>query len=108
MSEIAYVSNDSLLKLDGLEDEAATTTTYINDATVTATLVDEDGANVSGQSWPVTLSYVAASNGNYRATLEDVLVLSHGSNYTAKITANGGAGLMGYWELPIAAETRRS
>lgn len=106
MAEIAFVASDNLLELDGLQDEAADS--YLNSATVTVTLVDEDGTNVTGQSWPTTMTYVTSSNGKYQGTIEDVAALSHGAQYTAKITANGGAGLMGYWELPVQAETRRS
>lgn len=106
MTEIALVGNDNILELDALKNEAAGT--FLNSATVTVTVVDSSGTNVAGQSWPTTLDYVADSDGKYRATLEDVAVFVHGSLYTAKITADGGSGLKGFWELPLEGKTRVS
>ncbi len=56
--------------------------------TVTATLVDEDGTTVTGQTFPLTLSYVAASNGNYRGVLEDDLNLTESASYWVQVTAD--------------------
>jgi hypothetical protein len=47
-----------------------TTPGFINNATVTLTLLDAlTEVPVLGQTWPVTLSYVTGSDGTYRATL---------------------------------------
>ena len=99
-----YISNDHLLELRGMKNIAADA--YIDNATVTAVLVDEDGVEVVGQSWPVTLSHVAESDGDYRATLEDALELTVGLAYTAQISASGGSDLAGYWEYPLRARIR--
>lgn len=53
-----------LLGLRDLETGA-----YINDATVQARLLHEDGTEVPGVTWPVTLAYVTASNGEYRGAI---------------------------------------
>lgn len=87
MSNI-YLNNDNLLSVENLKNAA--TDVYINDATVTATLKDKLGANVTGQSWPLTMTFVASSNGTYRGTLEDGLSLTEGESYTAEITADAG------------------
>jgi len=102
--QVAYVSNDNLLTVDLLYDVVGAA--YLNAATVTVTVVDKAGAEVAGQSWPTTLAYVAASNGKYRAVLEDGLAFSSGEPYTAKISADGGADKVGYWEVPIKALRR--
>ena len=107
MSLTMYVGpNDNLLTAVGLQNEVSGA--YLNSATVTVTLVDADGTEVAGETWPLTMDYVAASDGNYRATLTDTLsaLLSSGVDLVAQITANGGAGLNGYWEIPILTATR--
>lgn len=100
-----YVGNDNVLKVTALADDAGT---YINTATVTATLEDESGAEVSGETWPITLSYVSASDGNYQGVLKDTLSLSTVKEYTAKITADDGANKKGYWEFPLRSAARTS
>lgn len=102
--EVIYVSNDNLLIVDALYDNVAAA--YINNATVTVTLKTEAGVTVTGQSFPATLSYVAASNGKYRCVLEDALVITAGTVYIAHITANGGADKVAAWQVPIRAITR--
>ena len=59
---IAFAS-DNLVSLSSLYDTVASS--YINNATVSGVLTDYTGATVT----TVSLSYVSASNGNYRGTL---------------------------------------
>ncbi|MDH5187343.1 MAG: hypothetical protein OEW37_00140 [Rhodospirillaceae bacterium] len=99
-----YVSNDNIITLVGLKDYVADT--YINDSTVTVTVVDSSGTSISGETWPLSLPYVTASNGNYQGTLSDVLVLTADDSYTAQITADSGGGKKGYWEAPLIGTTR--
>jgi len=99
-------ANDNILTLTGLMNES--TQTYINDAAVTVTLVDKNDVQVSGETWPLTMGYIAASNGNYRSILTDTLsaTLSNGVELIAQITANAGAGLNGFWEIKINTAKR--
>jgi len=109
MALTLYVGpNDNLLTLVGLQNEV--TAAYMNAATVTVTVVDSADAEIAGETWPLTMDYVATSDGNYRATLTDTLaaLLAAGVALTAQITADGGAGLNGYWELPILTAARTS
>jgi len=101
--EIIWIANDNLLRLRGLKNTK--TGAYENSATVTARVVNAAGADVSGQSWPVTLTYVPSSNGDYDATLEDALVLTDETQYTVKVWAVA-SGLQGYWPLPLLAKDR--
>ena len=89
------VETDNLIELDGLQDQS--TSAYINDATVTVTLLDSSGSEVSGETWPLTMSYVAASDGKYRATLADTLVIKPNKRYQAKVVADGGSGKKRTW-----------
>jgi hypothetical protein len=98
------IGNDQTLTLEGLQDEV--TSNYINDATVTATVKDRAGNAVSGQSWPLTLDYVTASDGIYRGNLEDTLVLAPGVSYFVEISAVAGAG-KGFWRFARKAMERR-
>lgn len=100
---VAFVKNTNLLEVIGLKD--AVTGDFINDATVTATIKDAAGEVVAGQSFPVTLAYVPASDGDYRATLGKDLALLDDTEYIAEITALATAG-DGFWEFPFQAETR--
>lgn len=101
---ILYVGNDTVLEVRGLKNEV--TGAFLNAAAVTATLVDAEGDQVTGQSWPVTLAYVTGSDGLYRATLSYGMGLTSGGRYTAQITANGGSGLRASWSIPCLARAR--
>jgi hypothetical protein len=100
-----YIDNDNYLELDGLKNGA--TSAYVNDAAVVCTLKDSSGNPVTGQTWPLTLAYVAASNGKYRGRLKYDLALTEGKTYTAHITATGG-GLTANWQTKLLATKRRS
>lgn len=100
-----YVGNDMLLEVSGLRDDV--TGDYLNAATVTVTLKDSAGVNVTGETWPLALAYVTSSNGVYRATLKDTLSLTANARYVATVIADGGEGKRAQWELDVVARTRR-
>lgn len=103
-AEIIYIGNDNYVELSSLKNKA--TDAYINDAAVTATVKDQTGTDVTGQSWPVTMAYVSGSNGTYRGTLEDGLDLEHNDFYTTFFDVVGD-GLTGHWEVHTEAQIRR-
>lgn len=105
-NQVLFYLNDMLIEIEGLQD-VIDPGNYLNSATVTVTLVDSEGTEVSGETWPLTMVYVGSSDGIYRATLNDDLGLTLGDQYTAKVSANGGAGLQGYWELPLIVKVRK-
>ena len=105
MTMLIYKDNENLVEIDLLKNAA--TDEYINDALVTATIKDSTGTVVTGDTFPKTLSYVAASNGKYQAALSNSLVLIPGRHYTAFITASVG-GLDASWEIPLLAALRTS
>lgn len=102
--QIYYYKNDTLLEVSGLSDEA--TDAYINNATITAVVKDKDGAQVAGQSWPLTLAYVAASDGDYRGVLEDTLAVEIGDSLMAEVTIDGGSGRKAFWRMPVKVRQR--
>lgn len=92
-----YVGNSNLIELKGLKNGA--TDGYENGAAVNVTLKDEAEQAIPGESWPKSLGYVAASDGDYRATLTEALTISHGQIVTAVVTATA-SGLTAKWETP--------
>jgi len=64
--DLLTVGVDNRIELQALYD--ADTANYINDATVTHTLYDSDGAIVDGEDDRVC-EYVIDSDGTYRATI---------------------------------------
>lgn len=101
-----YLLNDNILQLEGLQNYA--TGDYLTSATVTVTLVDSDGVDVVGETWPLTMIYVSGTDATYRCTLSDSLSLTKWSRYRAQITADAGSGLRGYWEPDLIAHRRPS
>jgi len=105
VTQVIFNLNDNLLELIDLKDVVSGN--FANSAAVSVTLVDKDDANVVGETWPLTLDYVAASNGLYRAVLKDTLTLVVGGLYTAKIDVNDGADRQAHWKFLLRVETRR-
>lgn len=101
--DAVYLSADNLLKVSGLIDQASGGT-YQNAATVTATVKNRAGHAVTGQTWPLTLTYVPASDGQYEGVLEDAMVLKEGTEYFCEVTADAGAGKRAFWRLPLVAQ----
>lgn len=66
---------DMTVEVQGLQDLDGT---YINDATLTVTLKDTAGTLITGQTYPASMSYVSASNGNYRGPISDSINVSPG------------------------------
>lgn len=105
MAEVVYISNDNLITLSGLKD-ASEGGDYINNAIVEVTLLDSDGNEVAGQSWPATMSYVSGSDGIYEGILEDGLSLSVDDELTARVTVDAGSDSLAQWDVPAVARTR--
>jgi hypothetical protein len=100
----AFVGNTNVLLLSGLHSEIDGS--YINDATVSVTVKDKDGVELAGVTWPADMTYVTASNGNYRIFLVDDAALSASVQYVAFISADGGASKIGNWQFNFTARER--
>lgn len=81
--------NDNCVTLTGLSNKVDGT--FINDATATVTL-QKDGADVGGETWPLSMPYVAASDGIYRATIQDTVDISAGEIVNVIVDAVSPAG----------------
>jgi len=101
-----FADNTSRIELRGLRvNTAVDTFEWINDATVTATITDSAGAEVVGETWPLTLNYESGSDGNYSAVLDDELSIADRDNLTAVLTATSGSSV-GKWTCPVQVATR--
>lgn len=106
MSLIAYIDNDNVLSVT-ISDSIGSTD--LSGATVTVTLEDTNGTDVTGETWPLALSYVSGTTSAlFRATLADTLTLAAATNYQAVIIADNGAGQRGKWTIPVDAQVRVS
>lgn len=101
----AFVANTNVLDLIGLKEEI--TDAFINNAAVEVTIKDAEGTSVAGETWPLAMDYVAASDGDYRAFVSEDLELSAGTRYVAYIDADGGANRFGHFEFHFKALARR-
>jgi hypothetical protein len=101
--DIIYKGNDQHLQVSGLAD--GLTAAWVNDAVVTATLKDSASAVVTGIN-ALSLSYIAASNGNYRGAIPDTFNPAEGYDYTLEITATQGGTTVGFWVRPAWVKVR--
>lgn len=94
--------NDNEVELGALRDRDG----FINDADVTVTIKDSAGAEVSGVTFPLTMDYVAASEGVYRAVVDKALAVAEGKSYRAEITVSASGGRDGFWDIDFKARRR--
>ena len=98
-----YIENDNLITLTGLKNSLLDT--YITDATVVVTVKDENGDTVTGSSWPLTMDYVAGTDGTYRVILPEALVLTKNVRYVAEVKVDS-SDLDALFKVPLVAKYR--
>jgi hypothetical protein len=74
----------------------------ITDATVTATLTDNDGAPIGGQTWPLPLAYVGASASDYRGLIRHDVVVAPKQKLKLEIDAAIPGDVHRHWSLDVA------
>ena len=70
-----FIDNDNVVRLTGLRNVMEPEGQYMNNVTVEVTLKNHMNQEVAGQSWPLTLSYVNGSDGDYVGQLEDGIIM---------------------------------
>lgn len=101
LKQIVYIGNTNVLNVEGLQDQI--TNSYLNAATLVATLIDDQGNKIAGCT-AIALPYVVGSNGNYQGTFGDNNFNPNpGTGYTLILNGNQGSG---YFELQIVCEVR--
>ena len=81
--------NDQCITLTGLTDKIDGT--FVNDATATVT-IQKYGVDVTGETWPLSMPYVAASDGNYTGIIQSTVDLEPGDNVTVTVTVTVPSG----------------
>jgi hypothetical protein len=96
MSAVLFkrLNTDDRLLLTGLATINVTTgaSTYLTaSATVTTTVLDRTTqVAVTGETWPVTLSYITGTNGNFHGVLRDTLVVTEHQRLDVRVTIDNG------------------
>lgn len=103
---VIFTGNDTVLEVAKLRN--GLTGDMLNGADVSVTLLDGMSQPVDDVSWPLSLLYVAESEGIYRVTLPYSMPLQPNARYTAAISVNGGPGLVASWELECVARLREA
>jgi hypothetical protein len=100
-----FTLSDNLIQITGLINEVSGA--YINDATVTATVVKKsDRTEVAGVTWPIAVVYVAASDGIYRGTLPYTMDIADREKLIVLLEIDGGAGLVQHRECSVTASIK--
>lgn len=102
MTKTVYIDNGNLVKVTGLID--LSNSSYNTSATVLATLKTASDTNVTGQSWPLTLTH--QSSGTYQGTLTSSLDLE-GARYNLEISVNSGDDGAAFFDVDVKAERRK-
>jgi len=87
VGQVWPVATDCKVVLSGLKDDS---NNYINNATVTGTMVDANGITVTNGS-NITFTYDAGSNGQYEAVVPYNIGTVNGQTYTLNIQAINGS-----------------
>lgn len=101
-----FVGNTTTVRISGIKYASGA---FINNATVSLVSLTDlgDGSSVTGVTYPVTMDYVADSDGIYEAVLPYSLGISNGRRYTATVRAETPSGERAEWEERLKATIRR-
>jgi hypothetical protein len=97
-----YPQNTQVIELDGLQDSV--TLDFSNAAAVSGTLYDQYG-NPDAVLQNVPMTFVPASNGNYRGIVSDTFDAALGSGYRLEIQATSD-GSEAVWSIPAQVKLR--
>jgi len=102
MANALYINNDNLLVLDGLKDTYPGQTGFINDATVTADVIDPAGTTIESG---ISLDYITGSDGKYVGVIEDDVLTTTGQ-HTCTVTVDAGNDKIAEFNLEVRPEER--
>ena len=100
MTGTIFIDCDSIVEVTGVADSDGN---WLNAATVQVTLyIGDTPTEVSGVTWPITLSNVA--DGKFQGTIPDDAVLTPCMLCRAEFSIDAGAGLKRVWEALYEAK----
>ena len=97
-----FIDNDNRVSLLGLKDKGVA----INDTTPQLTIKDVAGVDVPGIVWPLAMTFVAGSSGDYEAVVDKAIQLTEDTVYQAKIVVAASGGRDGTWVRNFAPKER--
>ncbi len=99
-------NNHNVLELRALKDNV--TGAVETGATVTVTIRDAAGVEVTGQTWPKTLTEVVESplTGLYRGTLDATLAITSNNEFKATVSATSSGGIKSEWVCDVLPAVR--
>lgn len=106
---LAYLGSDHVVRLTGASTTVMTTgeTTYLNaGATVTFRVQTLEHVDVDGEAWPVQMTYIEGSDGDFIGVLRDTVDLDDQVEYRFLGTVENGLDQRGTWELPLLVVRR--
>lgn len=111
--DVLTQQNNQYVELDGACDGTTQNNpspTYYNNATGTVQILNPTGTPVAigaGNVTSLPVSYVATSNGNYRALITSAFNPPVGPGYRIIWDLATGGGAQGHWERPATVMPRR-
>lgn len=96
-------SNDMVIEVADLINSI--TGAFIDDAVIQATLKDEQGADVAGQVWPVTIPF-SSTPGLYQVTVDKAVEVLDDTGYLLHVIATAPGNLDAEWRIKVGGETR--
>jgi len=105
---IIFKDNDNLIQAVGLYviDSNGDKDFLDSGATVQVTL-SIDGVNVVGETWPLSLTYIPNTDGDFQAVLKDTLTLTLGKICKAVLTVDNGANQRAEFTHDLLIQTRQ-
>lgn len=97
MADILPYQGDAYAELTNLKDPTAAANVYVNDATVTVTLFKKNGQPVTN-AIDLPATYVASSNGRYRAIIPRIASVVLNGTYDCRAKAVKGGLEMSFWQ----------
>lgn len=98
-----YVGNTMIAQVLGLQTSDGV---YQNDADVQIEKITDRATGIDVPSSQFPLTYVPASNGNYKAVIPDTLAVEEDTIYLATFTAVSTAGYKARWTETVRARLR--
>jgi len=99
-----FVGNDNVVELRELRNSV--TDAVDTAATVSFTLQTEDGVDLAGPVWPLSMPYDAGS-GAYRVVLPASIPIVEGDYYVGVVDVVGSGSETGRFEIGLPAVVRR-
>lgn len=101
--DVLWVNNSNLVRVQKLRN--LLTASYLNDAEVSVTVLDESGAQVAGETWPKAMNYEIGTEGSYLVSLSPALAITDGQMVTLRVNATQST-ITARWDIPMLCLTR--